>query len=95
MRTNLLPRSCGRRSCWETTRAGDTVGAIFLAQLSAGAPAHAAFACGLAAGSASCRQLGGADFTMDDLHEILAKIQVSRITRWWTSGETADEKRLA
>jgi fructose-1-phosphate kinase PfkB-like protein len=67
--------------------AGDTAGAIFLAQLAAGAPAHAAFACGLAAGSASCRQLGGADFTMDDLREILAKIQVSRITRWWTNGE--------
>jgi hypothetical protein len=29
--------------------------------------------------------LGGADFTMDDLHEILAKIQVSRIARWWTT----------
>ncbi|MHB8969801.1 MAG: PfkB family carbohydrate kinase [Pirellulaceae bacterium] len=75
--------------------AGDTVGAIFLAQLSAGTPAHTAFACGLAAGSASCRQLGGADFTMDDLREILAKIQVSRSTRWWTSGERADETRLA
>jgi len=75
--------------------AGDTTGAIFLAQLSAGAPAHRAFACGLAAGSASCRQLGCADFTLDDLHEILAKIQVSRITRWWTSGERADASRLA
>ena len=73
--------------------AGDTVGAIFLAQLSAGAAAHAAFACGLAAGSASCRQLGGADFTIDDLHEILAKIQVSRITRWWTNDERAEETR--
>lgn len=75
--------------------AGDTTGAIFLAQLSAGAPAHTAFAWGLAAGSASCRQLGGADFAMDDLHEILAKIKVSRITRWWTNGETAHETRLA
>lgn len=75
--------------------AGDTVGAVFLAQLAAGAPAHAAFACGLAAGSASCRQLGGADFTMDDLHEILAKIRVSRIRRCWTNGERAVETRLA
>jgi fructose-1-phosphate kinase PfkB-like protein/pantothenate kinase len=75
--------------------AGDTAGAIFLAQLSAGAPAHAAFACGLAAGSASCRQLSGADFTMDDLHEILKSIRVSRITRWWTNGEGADETHLA
>ena len=66
--------------------AGDTVGAIFLTQLSAGAPSHVAFACGLAAGSASCRQLSGADFTMNDLHEILAKIQVSRCTCWWATG---------
>jgi fructose-1-phosphate kinase PfkB-like protein/pantothenate kinase len=57
--------------------AGDTVGAIFLAQLCAGTPAHRAFACGLAAGSASCRQLGGADFTLNDLHGILAKIEIS------------------
>ena len=67
--------------------AGDTVGAIFLAQLAAGAPAHTAYACGLAAGSASCRQWGGADYTMDDLHEILAKIQISRTTRWSTNGD--------
>jgi fructose-1-phosphate kinase PfkB-like protein len=69
--------------------AGDTVGAVFLAQLCAGTPAHIAFACGLAAGSASCRQLGGADFAMDDLHGILAKIQISRTTRWWTDGQRA------
>ncbi len=65
--------------------AGDTVGATFLAQLCAGTSAHAAFACGLAAGSASCRQLGGADFTMDDLHDILPKIQIVRWNRWWTN----------
>lgn len=64
--------------------AGDTVGAIFLAQLAAGAPAHTAYACGLAAGSASCRQLSGADFTKEDLHDILGRIQVSCTTRWWT-----------
>ncbi len=75
--------------------AGDTVGAIFLTQLSAGAPAHAAFACGLAAGSASCRQLGGADFTLDDLHHVLARIQISRTTRWRTNDERADVTRLA
>jgi len=62
--------------------AGDTVGAVFLAQLCAGAPAPQAFACGLAAGSASCRQLGGADFALADLHEILPRIQVSCTTRW-------------
>ena len=63
--------------------AGDTVGAIFLSQLLAGAPPQDAFACGLAAGSASCRQLSGADFTLPDLHDILAKITVSHITRRW------------
>ena len=63
--------------------AGDTVGAVFLAQLAAGVPAPAAFATGLAAGSASCRQLGGADFTLEDLRDILAKIQVSGVTQWW------------
>ena len=63
--------------------AGDTVGAIFLSQLIAGAPPHVAFACGLAAGSASCRQWGGADFTLSDLHDILAKIRVSHRTHRW------------
>ncbi len=75
--------------------AGDTVGAIFLIQLAAGAPSHVAFACGLAAGSASCRQLSGADFTLDDLHEILAKIQVSRCTCWWANGERDNVAHLA
>ncbi len=64
--------------------AGDTVGAVFLAQLTAGSPAPTAFACGLAAGSASCRQLGGADFAIEDLLEILAQIRVGRVTRRWT-----------
>lgn len=64
--------------------AGDTVGAIFLSQLIAGAPPHEAFACGLAAGSASCRQWGGADFDLSDLHTILAAIRVSHVTRRWT-----------
>jgi fructose-1-phosphate kinase PfkB-like protein len=63
--------------------AGDTVGAVFLAQLTAGSPAEVAFACGLAAGSASCRQLGGADFAIEDLLEILAQIRASRVIRWW------------
>ncbi|MEW6745685.1 MAG: PfkB family carbohydrate kinase [Planctomycetota bacterium] len=67
--------------------AGDTVGAIFLAQLAAGAPAHAAFACGLAAASASCRRLCGADFELSDLREILARIEIARITRCWTDQE--------
>jgi fructose-1-phosphate kinase PfkB-like protein len=64
--------------------AGDTVGAIFLSQLIAGASPHEAFACGLAAGSASCRQWGGADFDLSDLHTILAAIRVSHVTRRWT-----------
>jgi fructose-1-phosphate kinase PfkB-like protein/pantothenate kinase len=64
--------------------AGDTVGAIFLSQLIAGAPPHEAFACGLAAGSASCRQWGGADFDLSDLRTILAAIRVSHVTRRWT-----------
>lgn len=63
--------------------AGDTVGAIFLAQMAAGTPAENAFATGLAAGSASCRQLGGADFSMDDLRDILARIQIVGVTHWW------------
>ncbi len=75
--------------------AGDTVGAVFLAQLAAGTPAHAAFACGLAAGSASCRQLGGADFALNDLHDVLAKIRISRHTRWWTNDERAGVTHLA
>lgn len=63
--------------------AGDTVGAIFLAQMAAGTSAETAFATGLAAGSASCRQLGGADFVLDDLRAILAKIQIVGVTHWW------------
>ncbi len=63
--------------------AGDTVGAIFLAQMAAGTSAETAFATGLAAGSASCRQLGGADFTVDDLRDILAKIQIVCVKHWW------------
>ncbi len=64
--------------------AGDTVGAIFLSQLIAGAPPHEAFAGGLAAGSASCRQWGGADFDLSDLRTILAAIRVSHVMRRWT-----------
>lgn len=71
--------------------AGDTVGAVFLAQLIAGVPAHIAFACGLAAGSASCRHLGGADYTLHDLHDILAKIQIKCRSRWWIQSEGAGE----
>ena len=43
-----------------------------------------AFACRLAAGSASCLQWGGADFTLQDLHAMLAKIRFSHLTRRWT-----------
>lgn len=68
--------------------AGDTVGAIFLTQLLAGAPPHEAFACGLAAGSASCRQWSGADFELADLPSILAQIRLVRRTRRWTTPET-------
>jgi fructose-1-phosphate kinase PfkB-like protein/pantothenate kinase len=68
--------------------AGDTVGAIFLTQLLAGAPPHEAFACGLAAGSASCRQWGGADFELQDLQAILAHIRVVQRTCWWTNRES-------
>lgn len=67
--------------------AGDTVGAVFLAQLAAGRPAPDAFACGLAAGSASCRQWGGADFELGDLRAILAGIRLVRTTRWWLPGQ--------
>jgi fructose-1-phosphate kinase PfkB-like protein/pantothenate kinase len=62
--------------------AGDTVAAVFLAQLAAGEAAPVAWAGGLAAGSASCRQLGGADFALADLREILAGIRVTSVTRW-------------
>jgi fructose-1-phosphate kinase PfkB-like protein/pantothenate kinase len=66
--------------------AGDTVAAVFLAQLAAGAAAPVALAGGLAAGSASCRQLGGADFALEDLRAILAGIRVTSVTTWRAAG---------
>lgn len=66
--------------------AGDTVAAVFLAQLAAGAAAPGALAGGLAAGSASCRQLGGSDFALEDLRAILAGIRVTRVTTWRAAG---------
>eukprot|EP01127_Copromyxa_protea_P017418 TRINITY_DN5300_c0_g2_i2.p1 TRINITY_DN5300_c0_g2~~TRINITY_DN5300_c0_g2_i2.p1 ORF type:complete len:343 (-),score=65.23 TRINITY_DN5300_c0_g2_i2:8-1036(-) len=55
--------------------AGDTVSAVMTAHVMEGMPIHEAFRHGLAAASASCLELTGAKFSLENLHALLSQIE--------------------
>jgi fructose-1-phosphate kinase PfkB-like protein len=57
--------------------AGDTVSAIFLLHLREGVAPEQAFAHGLAAATASCQSMIGADFDKSEVQGILANVQIT------------------
>jgi len=59
--------------------AGDTVGAVTLCRLLQGVPAVEAFADGLAAASASCMHIQGAQFELPDMERLRAGIRIGAL----------------